>query len=146
MTVAPETHLRAHLLASAAVLALVTAIEPSASAETTTLPRVVYSKFSRDGQHHMGAASGLVYLRIQFDIFAKDKDQADDIAEAFRNRLDGYRGTITTLGESRRFDVVQVENDRDEFVPPTDGSDQITYRRMIDVFVGCAESIPNLTA
>jgi hypothetical protein len=145
VTVTPEAHLRARLLASPVFAALTQSIEPSSSSEKTGLPRVVYTRISRDGQHHMQAASGLVYLRIQFDIFAKHESEASAIADAMRNRLDGYRGTITTLGEDRRFDVVQIENERGESVPPTDGSDKITFRRMVDVFVGCAESIPNLT-
>lgn len=146
MTVTPEAHLRARLLASPTFAALTQAIEPSSSSEKTKLPRVAYTRISRAGNHHMRAASGLVYLRIQFDIFAKHENEAAAIADAMRNRLDGFRGVITTNDEPLRFDVVQIENERGESVPPTDGSDKITFRRMVDVFVGCAESIPQLNA
>lgn len=147
MTVAPETHLRARLLASASVSALVgDRIEPSASSETTTLPRVVYSRFSADHHHHHGGGAGLVFYRIQYDVFATSQEQMDAVGEALRNRLDGFRGPITTGAESRFFGLIRLEIERDEPVPPTDGSDQILYRRSLDFFVSCEEPIPSLTA
>jgi len=146
--IAPETHIVARLVASAAVSALLAnRIEPATSSEQTAMPRAVYTRISADHQHHMLAASGLVFYRVQFDIFAATQGSMDSVCEAIRNRLDGFRGNITTAAEVRFFGFVKLEGERDAPVDSTDGSDQLTaYRRSLDFFVSCAESIPALTA
>lgn len=148
MTVSPEVHLIARLNASASVSALLDSrIEPSLSSEQTTLPRVVYTRISADHQHHMGGGSGLVFYRIQFDVFAASQASLDAVCEAIRNRLDGFRGNITTLAETRWFGFVKLESERDDPENPIDGSDQPeAFRRSLDFFVSCEEPVPALTA
>ena len=146
MPTSPESHLRTQLLASAAVSALIgTRLEPEASSEATILPRIIYSRQSSDRSGYMGGGSGLLFLRIQFDIFAKLKTDLENVADAVRNRIDGFRGTITTGSDTLRFFLVRLEEELDQAVTPTDGSDQIVFHRVLDFFVSCQETVPTLT-
>lgn len=107
---------------------------------------MVYTVISDDSQMHMGGGSGLTFCRIQFDVFAQTVEEAAAIKEAFRNRLHGFHGNITVGADTRWFGVIRQENAPDAAVDPTDGSDQPTYRKILDYFFSCAESIPALTA
>lgn len=146
MTLSAEAHIRARLMGSADLVALIgDRLEPSASSELSDLPRVVYSLYAADHQEHHGGAAGLVFLGLQFDVFAASQATMVAVCEAIRNRLDGFRGTITTDGESRFFGRIHLDGERDESIPPSDGSDQIIYRRLLDFAISTRESIPTLT-
>lgn len=141
-----EVAIRHRLVTSPAVSALLgDRIEPSFSSEQTRLPRAVYTRLISDHQHHMGGASGLVFVRVQIDIFADTFSEMEQIGEAVRNRLDGFRGNITVGADTVWLQQVHLEDARDQAVDPTDGSDRGIFRRLLDFRISAAESIPVLT-
>ncbi len=121
-------------------------LEPLWSSEWTTWPRVVYTLISNDPQIHMGGGAGWTFQRVQFDVFALNDLEVAAIADAFRNRLHGFRGIITVDGVARRFGLIRQEGERADPALPSDGSDAVIFRRSLDYFISCGESIPALTA
>ena len=143
----PAVCLWQRLIDSTACAALIgTRLAPLWSSEDTDFPRVVYTLISNDPQIHMGGGSGWTFQRVQFDIFALTSLECDDIAHAFFNRLHGFRGNITVGTDVRRFGLVKEENQRADPALKSDGSDAVIYRRSLDYFISCGESIPALTA
>ncbi len=146
MTLSAEVAIRNRIITSTACAALLgDRIEPSRSSEQTTLPRVVYTRIVSDHQNHMGGASGLVFLRLQLDIFAATFDSLEQCFEAIRNRLDGFKGNVTVGSDTLWLQQVHLEDDHDQSVDPTDGSDQGIFRRLLDFRISADESIPTLT-
>jgi hypothetical protein len=147
MSYAPETFVVQRLLTSPTIATLIDdRIEPSLSSEQTTLPRVVYTAIATDSQINLSGGAGYTFKRFQFDVFAKTIEEVQAIAEAFRNRLHGFRGSITVDAESLFFGLIKLEGERDTPTNPDEGTDQPVYGRSLDYFLSCQESIPSLTA
>lgn len=143
----PEHAIRSRLLTSAALVALIgDRISPSLSSEIDDLPRVVYTLIAADPQIHMGGASGLTFSRIQFDVFAATVESAWAVRDAIRDRIHGFRGTITDGAESRFFGVIYLEDEQDQPTDPTDGTDVPIFGRSLDFFFSTSDPIPTLTA
>ncbi len=139
----PAEAMRLRLMADSAIVALIgDRLLPSAGTMLTVKPFVVFSLLAADHHHHLLNASGLNQARVQFDIFASEYATAKAISELFRLRLDGWRGTVTNGSDSVLLSCVELRDERDDYVPPTDGSDAGTYRLMHDYFVSASESIP----
>lgn len=117
---------------------------PLSASMRTTMPFVVYKRFTADHQHHLGGASGLVFLRMQFDIFGQTYAVVKAIGEAFRNLLDGYRGTVTNGPDSVLLSCVELQDEREDYVQPTDGTDIGAYRLTQDFRISASTSIPAL--
>ncbi len=146
MTLSADVAIYNRLITSTACFALLSnRIEPSRSSEQTALPRAVYTRLVADHQDHMGGASGLVFVRLQLDVFAATLDSLEQCCEAIRNRLDGFRGNVTVGADTIWLQKVHLEDERDQPVDPTDGSDRGLFRRLLDYRISAAESIPTLT-
>lgn len=146
MTLSIEVAVRSLLLASSSLSAVVgVRIAPGSVSEQTAMPYIVYNRFASDHQNHMQGASGLVFARIQLDLFAETWAHIEAMTEAIRNRIDGYRGTVTVNSQTLRIQQAHLEGVRDNYIAPTDGSDNGTYSRMLDFFVSASETIPTLT-
>lgn len=98
-----------------------------------TLPAVVYRRIdTADRVRSQAGPSGLVTPRIQLDIWAMDPDVADQVAEALRIRLDGYRGQMGDVPVGSAFVVGDVDDD-----DPETG----LYRRILDVSITHEEAV-----
>ncbi len=109
------------------------------------------SKITDNPEHHLGGASGLVFERIQIDAWAEDPDTLRDLVDAIRNRLDGYRGTVTIAqagneaGGSIEIDAIIRLDGSDSADQPTDGKDLGAMNERMDFRISAAEPIPSLT-
>ena len=143
----PEIAFRYLLTTSAAVVALLPAnnIQPSAASELLTVPFAVYSVISTQRERHLLKPSGLAFRRCQLDVVAATNAQCAAISNAIRNRLDGYVGQVTLGADSLKFQNVELLDERDNYVSPSDGSDVGLYRRLLDFRFSYPETIPDLT-
>ena len=66
--------------------------------ENTDLPFQVCSEISSDFNHHFIGNSGVAHRSLQLDHFAATEAEVVTLANAARNKLDAFRGTVTATG------------------------------------------------
>lgn len=111
-----EEDLAAFLLAGAAVAALVeNRLYPLTIEQKAELPALTYQRISGPRVRSLKGPSKLAHPRFQIDCWGSTYGSAKTVAQAVRQRLDGYRGLMgsTSVGE------VILESDTDDFEPDT---------------------------
>lgn len=90
--------LRAFLLADAAIASAVgnSRIFPVVLRQGVRSPSIVYNLVSEITDQHMQGASGLVFSRYQIDALAVLADDARELADLIKFRIDGFRGEMMT--------------------------------------------------
>lgn len=87
--------LREFLLGDSNIAAIVvTRVFPIVLPQGTKLPSVVYTRVSGGGDYHMQGASGLARPRFQIAAWAPKADDAVVLANAVKDRLDGFCGVM----------------------------------------------------
>lgn len=127
--------LRAFLLADPQISAMVGGqrIFPLRLPQGIREPSIVYRRITEVGDHHMKGPSGLTGPRMQIDCWAPDPDQAEQLANLVKARLDGYRGPMAAPGSPPDVIAVQgifFDSSRDDY----DGTAEL-YRVSRDYFV-----------
>lgn len=116
-----ESELRTWLLADAGIqaeLASSTGIYPEFLPQEPELPALTYQRVSTERNQTLDGVDSLVGVRIQFDAWARTMDDAVDLADALRARLDGLvKTTLSTLFVDSAFlesdqDLSSLEGDR----------------------------------
>lgn len=109
------TSLRTFLLADPTVSGLVGGerIHPVLLPQGVTQPSVTYRRISGQGVHGTSGRLNLNGPRIQIDAYARDADEATELADAIRDRIDGHRGATGSV----RFKGIFFANERDMFDP-----------------------------
>lgn len=134
------TDIRSRLIADAGVSAITTRIAMSISRQSDGLPRMTLHTISGNHEHHMTAAVGLVQARIQIDCHSTSAVNADALAEAVRQSLDGYRGAIGSTNVS----TCHLADERSLVTPPVDGRDQTggVFTKQLDFLIGYRVTVP----
>lgn len=112
---------------------------PSVLPQNVTMPAITYQVISGEGQHHLGASSGLVRYLIQVDSYGDTQLQANTTAEILRLHLDGYRGAMGSES-CHRCELSQRRYLEDQ---PRDASDSYRYRVSQDYTLWVSESLPH---
>lgn len=117
---------------------------PQAEHGQTAFPLTIYRLVDADHQHHIRAATGYSFARIQLDHYALTYSLAIKVADAARLALDGYKGIVVGVGGTLAITVV-LDDEHKDFGPPADAG-EIGYRRVIqDYIVGHSEKIPTFS-
>jgi len=130
-----------HLTADATLATLVGArIYPDAAPQGGALPFIVYFAASTEHDRHLAAGSGLASVSFQIDVYAATSLSRRSISDALFDRLHGYAGAMGT----ELFDVrsCTLEGPTHTYEPPSDGSEQGTYRGRHAAAIWHAESVP----
>ena len=91
-----RTALRGFLLADSAVNAACGGrIFPSRLPQGEVRPSLVYTRISGQGDNKMDGATGLSRPRVQIDAWSQSADLASVLANAVKDRLDGYKGDMS---------------------------------------------------
>jgi hypothetical protein len=134
--------LRTFLLADSALAALIgTRLHPLRLPQNPTLPAMTYQWVSGERAHALDGAVGLSSPRVQFDCWAGTYLQAEAVFEAFRKRLDGFRGDIGST--PTKVQGAFFESERDMYEDSADagtGSGVGMYRRSADFFINFEEA------
>lgn len=107
----------------------------------TTYPVLTISLISNVHGHHLKAATGETTARIQIDCWATTMADVTTLAEAVRQQLQGFRGTLDTV----EVHFIQLLDERNLSEAPADGSDAWLYRKSCDYQLHFAESIPQFS-
>jgi len=116
-----KTDLRGHLAANAGVAAITTRISLSRSNESDALPRITVHQIGGDHKHHTLAATGRAFGRFQIDCHADTPIGADTLAEAVRQSLDGFRGTMNA---GTFVCKCHLDDERTAYTPPHPGKNE----------------------
>jgi hypothetical protein len=105
-------------------------IYPDVAPETAGLPYIVHRIISADHVRHMIAASGFVGRRVQFDVYGTTALSVDNVFDELSAALEAFRGEMG----SDDLDILSsgIESERDDFIPPQDGSQVGKHRRSVD--------------
>jgi hypothetical protein len=102
----PRPALRALMLSDAAILAKAgQRIYPLKAKQGETRPLVVYQRTSSIAEHTLDGPTSLSVGRYQIDAWAKDIDDAVELANAVKFKLDGYSGTFAYGDDSPQAEV-----------------------------------------
>ncbi len=105
----------------------------------TQLPYLTWGKVDNIHTNHQGGSSGLAEPRIQIDIWGVTEYEAALIFDIVRRNLDGFRGTMGTDPDDAEVQVAFLENDREEYSPPDDATQQGAHRASGDFMVWFTE-------
>jgi len=136
------TDLQARLVADSGISAITTRIRLSRSEQSDALPRVVVHKISSQHEHHMLAATGKATARVQIDCYANSPVSADALAEAVRQALDGFRGTMNS---GVFVSMCHLDNERTTYDAPLEGGHASggVDGVQLDYMIGWSVSVPS---
>ena len=133
-----EEALRTKLTGAAAVTALLAAsgaVYPLVIPQGSALPAIAYQRISTGRGAAHSSANGLAMPRMQFSCVATTYAGARALANAVRQELDLYRGTVDDVW----IDAIFVENEIDQFNFETDQNES-SYAVVLDAIVWHAEA------
>lgn len=91
-------------------------------------PRAIVSAFSGQPDYSLSGEIEDLAKMVQVDVEAESQYEANEVADLIRQEISFFEGTWDdTIVKS-----CTVQNERDQDFPPTDGSDQWTFKRIID--------------
>jgi hypothetical protein len=101
-------------------------------------------------EYSLTAETDCAHTIVQIDCYDSDPRKANSLFELVRNRLSGYRGTVSVLdddGEAQSIDVREMTFNRtgQTSEEPRDASDRWTRRRWAELEVFHSQSVPTLT-
>ena len=106
--------------------------------DTTTYPVLTHQLISNIHGHVLGGAAGITTATVQVDCWGLKLSDVETLAEAVRVALQGFMGSMGSVSVH----FVSIENEHDQHEAPKDASETWLYRRVIDVQVKYAESVP----
>lgn len=128
-----EYAIRQLLLANLTIAAASARIVPKTASMGDPKPFCIYNRVGYQPDHHLrGKNSGRALVRVQLDWFAASYTQVMNLGTATRAALDGFAGTVVVDGMPVVLHTLWQEDERDEYVPPTDASDIGIYRLSMD--------------
>lgn len=102
-------------------------------------PAVTFFALGVTQGHTLTAADGLPLARVQIDCWGRTGAEADQLREAVRLTVDGFRGDMSgVFVQSCLLD----DGGRDEYLPPQDGSDRGVHQVTLDLRLSFEETVP----
>ena len=121
-----ELALRSILITDDTVKAITTRCYPVTIPQSPTYPLILYTKITGMRDHALRGASGHAHPRFQIEAWAETYTEVKTLADAIRNALDDYSGTVlgTVIGSCL------IDSERDMYE-----SEIGVYRILQDYFV-----------
>lgn len=140
-----ETDLRTYLLSQSAVTALVKGnrVYCGPRDQDDPLPAITLGRVSGEHGHTLTAASGWCRTRIQFDAYAENYLDAEQIGETIRGEMQILTGTIGAT--STNVSAATLENDFPLYDEPVESSQVGIHRWVSEYTVLYAESVPSIS-
>jgi hypothetical protein len=111
----------------------------------SAFPCIVIGEISGTPEYTLAGEAGVHMSTVQIDVWTdgrKGPQETKDIAEAVRNRLSGYRGTLGSGVHARN--CMLVRNDTST-IAPFDGSDNFRRRASMDFRIIHSADVPTFT-
>jgi hypothetical protein len=107
-------------------------------------PLVVFHQLAGVPARHLTAVSGVKRAFFQIDCWGSTEEEADDLADAVRDALDQYQGTLGHGKYTATRATVFIDGPRDDFVPPADGGRVDKFRALLEATIWYDETAPGL--
>jgi diaminopimelate decarboxylase len=114
------------------------------AARTATGKYIVFRQLSGIPARHLSAVSGVKQTLFQIDCWADTEEDADDLADAVRDALDQYQGTLGHGANTASRVTVFIDGPRDDFAPPDDGGRVKRFRALLEAAIWYDETAPGL--
>ncbi len=138
-----EAALYAELTGNAGVAALVAdRVYPDVAPSSADLPRLTYQRISTGRHPHLAGASGLVSPRFQVICWASSRASAGVVADAVREALDGFSGTLGSGGNTVNARGVFLDGQGADYAPPTEGGEIGVYSERLEFIIWHRETVP----
>ena len=136
------TSIRKYLTGRTAVTDLVPAdrIRPDVLKQNETMPAITVRQFDSSHEHGLAGAAGLYESRVRVECYADTRLESNAIAEAVRNQLQGFTGTM----EADYVNDCLLDATASDVDTPRDGSDRWRFRTRLTWRLFVQESIPTL--
>lgn len=95
--------------------------------QSTDFPCVIISRSSADYEANMAGSSGYAIKEYDIDGHTMTATSAITLANAVRDALHGYTGSVTVGGEARSIEMLDCMQDDATYVLESDGSDDRIY-------------------
>ena len=105
--------------------------------DATEYPILTFQPISTVHDHTRAGAAGVATTRMQFDCWSDSKLESIQLAEALRQVMHGYIGTMGT----QHIAFCKLENEITLDEKPTAGENWL-YRRSVDYMITYSESVP----
>ena len=93
--------------------------------QNVEIPYGFFETTDDEGEHHIAGATGLHLADIEFTWVTRSKSQAEDIADAVRLVTDGRpQGVVGVDSQTINLVHLNLEDQVDDIVPPSDGKDR----------------------
>jgi len=140
-----KTAFRDYLVADTTIQGFVGAdpgakVYPFVAPPNASLPYIIYQRISAQRGHNYSSANGITTQRYQVDVYAADALTVESMADAIRERCDGFRGLMGTPNLDVRH--MRLDDEDDRLALPNTGSEVVTHRIRQDIFITYAESVP----
>tara|TARA_R110002020_G_scaffold366922_1_gene578914 strand:- start:133 stop:558 length:426 start_codon:yes stop_codon:yes gene_type:complete len=112
---------------------------PGLAPQSASRPYLLWARVADVPGHHISAASDMSSALIQVDVMADSSIAAETAAEAVREAVDGYSGT---LNDEFHIDSMWLGSEADFIEPKGDGSDDSTYQISLSITVNYRRSVP----
>jgi len=115
-------------------------IFPNQAPNSSELPYITVARVASDGEHHLSDASKQVTDTFELEVFGRDSIEVENIAEAIRDKVDGFRGLMgsTEVGSAL------IVSQNDDFIVDDQGTDIQSFRISITVDISHFRSVPTL--
>jgi len=102
------------------------------------LTAITYSRVTGGHDHNLKQATGSAIPTFEIDCWSKSYEAADQLAEAVRQQMQGFSGT---MGATSVKSVI-LDDEQDAYEAPQDGSDNGLYRITLRYRIRYTESVP----
>ena len=110
--------------------------------KSETYPYLTIINITNLPEHHMTAAAGLVFARLQIDCWTRSRMKTEALSTLVREALDGRPASAMGNDNLDVSSVHLVEGPSNEDSPPTDQSRVAVYRDRLDFTAWHAQSVP----
>jgi len=114
-------------------------IFPGLAPQSASRPYLLWSRIADAPGHHLTAASDMSSALIQVDAMADSSIEAETAAEAVREAVDGYHGT---MNDELHIDSMWLDAEADFIESKGDGSDDNTYQISLSITVNYRRQVP----
>lgn len=115
---------------------------PLARPQGGELPAMTYARVTGGHDHNLTAASGTAIPTFELDCFAETYAEADALAEAIRQVMQGFSGSFGTGGNAVAVKAVLLDDESDGYDLPQDDSDRGAFFITLRYRIRYSESIP----
>ena len=98
-------------------------ISRNVAVQDAEIPYIVYAVIDDVAMMHLTAQSGDAIARVQVDSYADSHDGARELADAVREAVNGFYGTVTTSEGSIDITMLKLDTSYDSYETPSGGGE-----------------------